>query len=94
MALISLALPVEATEEALAAGFGADLVAEFVGLPHVLPLEGGGGGANRLSEDDGGGARPLKEVVVRCHGADFPAEMLDLALACGPYTSFSALQAI
>jgi hypothetical protein len=81
---------VEATEDALATSFGADLVAEFVGVPHVLPLEGGGGGANRLGEDDGGGARPLKEVVVRCHGADFPAEMLDLALACRPCTSLSA----
>jgi hypothetical protein len=55
---------VEATEEALAIGFGADLVAEFVGVPHVLPLEGGGG-ANRLGEDDGGRARPPKEVVIR-----------------------------
>ena len=57
----------EATEEVLPAGFGAD----FVGSTRVLSLEGGGG-AERLGDGVGGGARPVKEVVVRCcHGADF-----------------------
>ena len=79
----------EATEDALAAGFGADLMAEFVGATRVLSLEGGGS-ADRLG---GGGARPVKEVVVRCNDADLPALMLDLALACHPCTSLSALQA-
>ena len=83
----------EATEEVLPAGFGADFVAEFVGTTCVLSLEGGGG-AERLGDGVGGGARPVKEVVVRyCHGADFPAETLDLA-ARHPCTSHSALQAI
>jgi len=62
---------VEATEEVLPASFGADFVAEFVGTTRVLSLEGGGG-AERLGDGVGGGARPVKEVVVRCcHGADF-----------------------
>ena len=83
----------EATEEVLPAGFGADFVAEFVGTTRVLSLEGGGG-VERLGDGVGGGARPVKEVVVRCcHGAEFPAEMLDLA-ARRPYTSLLALQAI
>ena len=54
----------EATEEVLPAGFGADFVAEFVGTTRVLSLEGGGG-AERLGDGVGGGARLVKEVVVR-----------------------------
>jgi len=85
---------VEATEEALAAGFCVDLLAEFVGETRVLSLEGSGSD-ERLVGGVGRGARPLKEVVVRCcHDVDFPAEMLDRALACRPCTSLSALQAI
>jgi len=76
---------VEATEEVLPAGFGADFIAEFVGTTRVLSLEGGGG-AERLGDGVGGGVRC-------CHGADFPAETLDLAARC-PCTSLSALQAM
>jgi hypothetical protein len=85
---------VEATEEALPAGFLADLVAEFVEDARGLSPEEGGG-AGRLCKGVGAGVRPVMDVVVRCcHGVDFPAETLDLALACRPCTSLSALQAI
>jgi hypothetical protein len=84
---------VEATEEALPAGFWADLVAEFVEDARGLSLEEGGG-AGRLGEGVGASVRPVMDVVVRCcHGVDFPAETLDLALARRPCTSLSALQA-
>jgi hypothetical protein len=43
---------VETIEEALAAGFWIDLVTEFVGEPHGLSLEEGGG-AGRLGEGVG-----------------------------------------
>jgi hypothetical protein len=83
---------VEATEEALPAGLWADLVAEFVEDARGLSPEEGGG-AGRL-EGVGAGVRPVMDVVVRCcHGLDFPAEKLDLALARRPCTSLSALQA-
>jgi hypothetical protein len=53
-----------------------------------------GGDAGRLGEGVGAGVRPVMDVVVRCcHGVDFPAETLDLALARRPYTSLLALQA-
>jgi hypothetical protein len=53
-----------------------------------------GGGDGRLNEGVGAGVRPVMDVVVRCcHGVDFPAETLDLALARRPCTSLSALQA-
>jgi hypothetical protein len=84
---------VEATKEALPASFLADLVAEFVKDAHGLSLEEGGV-AGRLNEGVGAGVRPVMDVVVRCcHGVDFPAEALDLALARRPCTSLSALQA-
>jgi hypothetical protein len=84
---------VEATEEALPAGFWADLVAEFVENARGLSLEDGGG-SSRLGEGVGAGVRSVMDVVVRCcHGVDFPVETLDLALARRPCTSFSALQA-
>jgi hypothetical protein len=52
------------------------------------------GGAGRLDEGVGAGVRPVMDVVVRCcHGVDFPAETLNLALARHPYSSLSALQA-
>ena len=52
------------------------------------------GGAGRLGEGVGASVRPVMDVVVRCcHGVDFPAETLDLALARRPCTSLSALQA-
>jgi hypothetical protein len=84
---------VEATEEALPAGFWADLVVEFVeDACGLSPKEGGGAG--RLGEGVGAGVRPFMDVVVHyCHGVDFPAETLDLALARRPCTSLSALQA-
>ena len=75
----------EATKEVLPAGFGADFVAEFVGTTCVLSLDEGGVD-ERLGDGVGGG-------VHCCHGAEFPAEMLDLA-ARRPYTSLLALQAI
>jgi hypothetical protein len=84
---------VEATEEALAAGL-LQIWSLNLWEYHMSCHWREDGGANRLGEDNGGGARPLKEVVVRCHGADFRAEMLDLALACHPYTSLSTLQAM
>ena len=74
----------EATELALAAGFGADLVAEFVETPRGL------------SEEDGGGADQFGVVMeveeCCCHDVDRPAKMLDLAPR-RPCTSLSALQA-
>ena len=83
----------EATEEALPAGFWADLVAEFVEDARGLSPEEGGG-AGRLGEGVGASVRPVMDVVVRCcHGVDFPAETLDFALARRPCTSLSALQA-
>jgi hypothetical protein len=64
-----------------------------VGEPHGLSLEEGGG-AGQLGEGVGGGARPVREVVVRCcHDVDFPAQILVLALARHPCTSLSALRA-
>jgi hypothetical protein len=56
---------VEATKEALLAGFWADLVAEFVEDAHGLSQEEGGG-AGRLNEGVGAGVRPVMDVVVRC----------------------------
>ena len=83
----------DATEEALVAGFWAVLVAEFVGGARCWSLDGGGG-AGRLGEGKGGGARPVRELVVRgCHDVDFPAEILVLVLARRPCTSLPALQA-
>jgi hypothetical protein len=77
----------------LPVGFWADLVAEFMeDARGLLPEEGGGAG--RLSEGVGAGVWPVMDVVVLCcHGVDFPAETLDLALAHRPCTSLSALQA-
>jgi hypothetical protein len=84
---------VEATEEALPAGFWADLVAEFVEDARGLS-SGESGGAGRLGEGVGAGVWPVMDVVVLCcHGVDFPAETLDFALARRPCTSLSALQA-
>jgi len=81
---------VEATEEALEAGFGTGLVVEFVDESRCLSLEEGGGTDGRLCW---GGARPDMELDVRCcHDIDFPVETLDLVLERLPYTSLSALQ--
>jgi hypothetical protein len=71
---------VEATDDALVAGFWADLVAEFVVTPCGL-LEG----ADRFGV--------VMEVDERCcHDVDRPAKMLDLAPR-HPCTFRSALQA-
>jgi hypothetical protein len=84
---------VEATEEAVPAGFWADLVAEFVDDACGLSQEEGGG-AGQLDEGVGGGVRPFVDVGMHCcHGVDFRTETLDLALACRHCTSLSALQA-
>jgi hypothetical protein len=84
---------VDATEEALAAGFWIVLVAEVEGAACGLSLDGEDA-AVRLGEGAGTSARPPIEVVVRgCHDVDLPVEILDLALARHPCTSLSALQA-
>jgi hypothetical protein len=84
---------VEATEEAVPTGFWVYLVAEFVDDARGLSSEEGGA-AGRLDERGGGGVGPVVDIVMRCcHGVDFPAETLDLALACRPCTSLLALQA-
>jgi hypothetical protein len=84
---------VDATEEALAAGFSTVLVAEVVGEVRGLSLDGKGAAA-RLGEGVSVGARPPIEVFIRgCHDVDLPAETLGLILAHRPCTSLSALQA-
>jgi hypothetical protein len=84
---------VDATKEALAAGFCTVLVAEVVGGARGLLLDGEGAAA-RLGEGVGTGARPPIEVFVRgCHDVDLPAETLGLVLARRPCTFLSALQA-
>jgi hypothetical protein len=81
----------DATEEALAAGFWTVLVAEVVGGACGLSLDGEGAAA-RLGEGVGTGARPPIKVFVRdYHDVDLPAETLDLVLARHPCTSLSAL---
>ena len=83
----------DATDEALSAGFWTDLFAEFEGGARALSLDGEGGAA-RLDEDDGTGARPDIEVVVHgCQDVAFPAEILVHETARRPCTSLSALQA-
>ena len=59
----------EATEEALPAGFWADLVAEFVEDARGLSLEEGGG-AGRLSEGVGAGVRQVMDVDEDIHTTD------------------------
>jgi hypothetical protein len=84
---------VDATEEALAAGFWTVLVAKVVGGARGLSLDGDSAAA-RLGEGVGTGARPPIQVFVcGCHDVDLPAETLGLALARRPFTTFSALQA-
>uniref|UniRef100_A0A804MI70 BAR domain-containing protein n=1 Tax=Zea mays TaxID=4577 RepID=A0A804MI70_MAIZE len=60
----SLVLPVEAIEEALPAGFWADLVAEFVEDARGLSLEEGGG-AGRLGEGVGASVTSLSHVEAK-----------------------------
>jgi len=82
---------VEATEEALATGFGTGLVAEFVDESRYLSLEESGSANDRLCWRD---ARSDMELDVRCcQDIDFPTETLDLVLEHLPCTSLSALQA-
>ena len=77
-----LVLPVDATDEVLAAGFCIVFATEFMGATRVLSL------------DDGVGVRGDGVVAVRCcHELAFPAEALVLALARHPCTSLLALQA-
>jgi hypothetical protein len=83
---------VDATEEALAAGFWTVLVAEVVGGARGLSLDGEDA-AVRPGEGAYTGARPPIVVVRGCHDVDLPVEILDLALARHPCTSLSALQA-
>jgi hypothetical protein len=84
---------VDATEEALAAGFWIVLVAKVVGGARGLLLDGEGV-AVRLGEGVGTGARPPIEVFVcGCHDVDLPAETLGLVLARRSCTSLLALQA-
>jgi hypothetical protein len=77
-----LVLPVDATDEVLAAGFCAVFATEL------------GGAARVLSLDDGVGVHVDGVVDVHCcHELAFPTKTLVLALACHPCTSRSALQA-
>jgi len=77
-----LVLPVDATDEVLAAGFCVVFATELVGAARVLSL------------DDGVGVRVDGVVDVRgYHELAFPVETLVLALARRPCTSRSALQA-
>jgi hypothetical protein len=84
---------VDATKEALAAGFWIVLVAEVVGRARGLSLDRDGA-TTRLGEGVGTGAHPPIEVFVRgCHDVDLPVETLGLVLARHPCTSLSTLQA-
>ena len=79
---MSFILPIDATNEALTAGFWVVFATEFAEVARVLSL------------DVGIGACVVEVVVVRgCHELAFPAEILFLALARHPCTSLSALQA-
>jgi hypothetical protein len=83
----------DATEETLAAGFWAVLVAEVVGGARGLSLDGEGAAA-RLGEGVSTGACPPIEVFVHgCHVVDLPTEILGLVLARRPCTFLSTLQA-
>jgi hypothetical protein len=83
----------DATEEALAAGFWTVVVAEVVGGPRGLSLDGEGVAA-RLGEGAGAGACSPIEVLVRgYHDVDLRAETLGPVLAQRPCTSLLALQA-
>jgi hypothetical protein len=76
-----LVLPVDATDEVLAAGFCIVFATELVGAARVLPL------------DDGVEIRvDGVEAMCCCHELAFPAEILLLVLARRPCTSLSALQ--
>ena len=89
---MSLVLPVDATDEVVAAGFCAVFAAEFVGLSRGLSLEGGG--AIRADDEYGAAVRPVDGMLERgCVEKFLPAELLVLVLACRPCTSLSALQA-
>jgi hypothetical protein len=83
---------VDATKEALAAGFWIVLVAKVVGGARGLSLDGEGATA-QLGEGVGTSARPPIEVFV-CgyHDIDLPAKILGLVLAHHSCTSLSALQ--
>jgi hypothetical protein len=84
---------VDATEEAIAAGFWTVLVPEVVGGARGLLLDGEGA-AVRLGEGVGTGAHPPIEVVMHaCHDVDLPAKILGLVLAHHPCTSLLVFQA-
>jgi hypothetical protein len=89
---MSLVLPVDATDEVVAAGFCAVFAAEFVGLSRGLSLKDG---AAALVDDEYGAAtRPVEGKLERgCVDKFLPAEILFLVLARHPCTSLSALQA-
>jgi hypothetical protein len=81
---------VDATEEALAAGFWI-VYAEVVGGARGLSLDGEGATA-QLGEGVGTGADPPIEVFVRgYHDVDLPTETLGLVLARRHCTFLSAL---
>ena len=79
---MSLVLPIDATDEALAAGFWIVFANEFAAVARGLLL------------DDGIGVRLVRVVVMRGYPKlVFPIEILFLALAHHPCTSLLALQA-
>ena len=89
---MSLILPMDATDEVVAAGFYAVFAAEIAGLSRGLSL--GDGAAVRAYEEYSAAARPVDGMLERgCVEKFLPAELLVLVLACRPCTSLSALQA-
>ena len=89
---MSPVLPVDATDEVVAAGFCVVFAAEFVGLSRDLSLEDGG--AVRAGDEYGAAARLVDGMLERgCVEKFIPAEMLVLVLARRLCTSLSALQA-
>ena len=89
---MSLVLPVDATDEVVAAGFCVVFAAKFVGLSRGLSLEGGA--AVRADDEYTAATRLVDGTLERgCVEKFLPTEMLVLVLARRPCTSLSALQA-
>ena len=88
---MSLVLPVDATDEVVAAGFCVVFAAEFAELSRGLSLEDGA--AVRADDEYGATARLVDGMLERdCVEKFLPAEMLVFVLARHPRTFLSALQ--